>query len=327
MNSELRRILTECIADMERGAGVEDCLKRNPSKAAALRPYLETWATLGSTSLVQPPGTAFNRGRREMLSALRSTPAGFRPLAAARFAPAGATVAAAVVGLAVLLGGAAGTSAALGGPDVTGGVFDAVGLTGNGNGGGISQSSASERGLECASPNAFEGSGNSEDKAKNADDAHEKESCSEDDCETSDADGAEVADANGDEAEADCPQTDENGDATETADGCEDENNGHGNDADHDDEDNPGQGQGNHGADSGGAGDECADVDDGQVADGDENNGHGNDADHDDEGNPGQGQGNHGTNDGEPANGNPNADGNANGGSDPAGQDGDKKKD
>jgi hypothetical protein len=325
MNSEFRKILAECIADMDGGAAVEDCLKRNPSVAATLRPHLETWSTLGSTSLVQPPGTAFNRGRREMLSALRSTPAGLRPLAAARFAPAWATVAAAVVGLVVLLGGAAGTSAALGGPDVTGGVFDAVGVTGDGNGGGISQSSASERGLECASPNAFEGSGNSEDKAKNADDAHEKESCSDDDCETVEADEAEVEDANGDEAGADCPQTDENVDAT-----CEDENNGHGNDADHDDEDNPGQGQGNHGAD-GGAGDECADVDDDEVADEDENNGHGNDADHDDEGNPGQGQGNHGTNDGAPENGNANANGsangNANGGDGSSGQGGDKDKD
>jgi hypothetical protein len=273
MDSVLRNTLADCIADMERGAGVEDCLKRNSSQAAQLRPHLETWAAMGSLPSIQPPAAAFDRGRAAMLGALKPTATGFGPLSVTRFAPAWATVAA-VVAAVILLGGAAGTSAALGGPDPAGRVLSAVGvMTGVATEdaeSGIGHSSASERGLECASPNAFEGKANSEDRSQNAVEAHEKQSC----------DAGPEEDAN-----------------AAVHDGCVDDNRGHGNDADHDDEDNPGLGERDHGADGDVPAEECTVVDGDTGVDGeeDENMGHGNNADHDDEDNPGQGEGNHGT--------------------------------
>ena len=121
MNSELSKALADCLSDMERGAGVEDCLKRHPGLATELRPHLET----SLRDERRPPGPAIGvslgtRGRHAMQAALASPPAPFSPLTAARLAPAWATAAAAVVAVIVLLGGAAGTSAALGGPDVAG---------------------------------------------------------------------------------------------------------------------------------------------------------------------------------------------------------------
>ncbi len=83
------------------------------------------------------------------------------------------------VGALMFAGAAAGASAALGGPNPAGDVLDSVGVTHNDHansddGGGISHSSASDRGKECANPNASEGRANSQDKSKNADDAHTK---------------------------------------------------------------------------------------------------------------------------------------------------------
>ena len=108
-------------------------------------------------------------------------------------------------------------------------VLTVVGVTGHAGGeddhGGISQSSASECGLECANPNAFAGSASSQDKGQNADEAHEKEPCNK----------ADERGANANQA-------------------GEDANNGHGNDADRDDEDDSGQGQSNHGANATGPG-------------------------------------------------------------------------
>jgi hypothetical protein len=173
---------------------------------------------------MQPSAAAFDRGRRAMLATLEADPPQWTPLTAARFAPGWAIAAAAAAAFMLLLGGA-GASAALGGPDPAGDVLSEVGVNTDTNSndahGGIGQSSASDRGLECANPNAFEGSANSQDKAQNAEEAHQKESCSQ---------GAGQGE-----------HTNEAG--PETADA----NRGHGNDADHTDEDNPGQGQGNHG--------------------------------------------------------------------------------
>lgn len=289
MNSELRKILAECIADMDRGAAVEDCLKRNPSMAATLRPHLDTWVTLGSASLVQPPMGAFNRGRREMLSALRGTPAGFRPLAAARLAPTWATVAAAVVGLVVLLGGAAGTSAALGGPDVAGdavgGVVGVFNDRDDGDVDDVDDGEVTNQDYGClvgASPTPEAVPAASPEVDAGVDDGDVND--------LDDVDSENVDEGDSGDAGADCPDTDENGVAIGGADG---------------------------------------NVDEGEDANGDENNGHGNEADHDDEGNPGQGQGNHGANAGGQANGNgnANANGNANGGNGLTGPGGDKKKD
>jgi len=286
MNKPLSNALADCIAQLEGGASVDECLKAHPSQADELRARLEAWQGMATAALAQPSAAALDQGRRAMLSALESAPVKFSPLAAARLAPAWATAAAAAAAFLVLIGGAAGASAALGGPDPAGDVLSVVGVSSSE--GGIGQSSASDRGLECANPNAFEGSANSEDKAQNADDAHQKQSCTQ----------------NADEA-------------GNQGDACEDANKGHGNDADHDDADNPGQGEGNNGATNESADGDCPAGE--ETADA--NSGHGNDADHTDEDNPGQGQGNHGTNDNGNANGQSNDEpiGNANPG-EPQGQ-------
>src|SRR5438093_12664061 len=277
MNRGLDKALTDCISRIERGAGLEECLEAHPSLAGELRPHLETWQAMGTDSLAQPSASAFDQGRRAMLSALESAPVTFSPLSAARLPTAWLTVAAAVAAFMVLIGGAAGASAALGGPDPAGDVLSVVGVnSSDGAHGGIGQSSASDRGRECANPNAFEGSANSEDKGQNADDAHQKQSCSQ---------GA-----------------DEGAAADQSSDACEDANNGNGNDADHDDAGNPGQGKGDNGANSDSANGDCPTAQQGEDA----NNGHGNDTDHDDSSNPGQGQGNHGTNNGSNAGGDAN---------------------
>jgi hypothetical protein len=282
MNREFSKALADCISDMEGGAGIDDCLKRHVSIATQLRPHLETWQAMAAGSLAQPSTAAFDSGRRAMLAAVETAPATFGPFGAIRLAPHGVLAAAAVAAFLVLIGGAAGASAALGGPDPAGDVLSVVGVSSNGDEAhvGIGQSSASDRGLECANPNAFEGSANSEDKGQNADEAHEKQSCSDSD--------------------------EESAAATETGDACEDANKGNGNDADHDDADNPGQGEGNNGA-TGASGDgDCVAGEDTSDA----NSGHGNDADRTDEDNPGQGQGNQGANPESNAGGNGN--GNAN---------------
>ena len=277
MNRAFSKALADCISEMERGSSVGDCLKGHPLHANELRPHLETWQAMAERSPVQSPAAAFDHGRQAVLQALESAPATFGPLAAVRLAPKWATVSAAVAAFLILISGAAGASAALGGPDPAGEVLSGVGVSSDSDGahGGIGQSSASDRGLECANPNASEGSANSDDKAQNADDAHTKKSCSKG------ANGGATADQAGN--------------------GCEDANNGHGNDADHDDASNPGQGVGNNGA--------TGDTSTGDCTAGqgeDANNGHGNDADHDDGSNPGQGQGNNGTGNNAGGNGNAN---------------------
>ncbi len=278
MNRAFSKVLADCISQLERGAGVEECLTAHPSQANELRPHLEAWQAMAGGTLAQPSTAAFDVGRRAMLNALEAAPARWIPFSTARLAP----VAAAVAAFMLLIGGAAGASAALGGPDPAGDVLSVVGVSSDDARGGIGGSSASDRGLECANPNAFEGSANSEDKGQNADDAHEKQSCNE--------------------------GTDE---STTANDGCEDANKGNGNDADHDDADNPGQGQGSNGATGETSGVDCTA---GQET-ADANRGHGNDADQTDEDNPGQGQGNHGTNEGNNASGNEN--GNPNGNANP----------
>jgi len=230
MDNELSKTLADCLAEIEGGASVDDCLKRHPDQASELRPHLESWSVIGGAALVQPSVAALNRGRQAMRSALTSAPSGFGPLAAARMAPAWAAVVAAAV---IVLGGAAGASAALGGPNVAGDALDAVGVTQGDGEGGISHSSASDRGLECANPNAFEGKANSEDKAQNAVDAQSKEKCSPGNCEAeTDTDeveeAAETDDAKGDDAD----DIDEDADdATDDADDADldEEDGGNGN--------------------------------------------------------------------------------------------------
>src|SRR6266542_3531325 len=292
MNRAFSKALGDCISEMEHGAGVSDCLKGHPLHADELRPHLETWQAVAERSPVQPSAATFDQGRQAMLQALESAPATFGPLAAVRLAPKWATVSAAVAAFLILISGAAGASAALGGPDPAGEVLSGVGVSSDSDGahGGIGQSSASDRGLECANPNAFEGSANSDDKAQNADDAHQKQPCN---------------------------KGDEEATANQADDGCEDANNGHGNDADHDDADNTGQGEGNNGASDGASEGNCTAGQEGEDA----NNGNGNDDGHDDASNPGQGQGNNGTGSNTNGQSNNNQDGNGNSNSnEPQGQ-------
>jgi hypothetical protein len=295
MNSELSKILADCIADMERGAAVDDCLKRNPGLESELRPHLETWAAIGAPALVQPPAAAFDHGLAAMLAALKPVPGGLGPLSAVRFAPAWATVTAAAAAVVILLGGAAGTSAALGGPDPTAGVLSAVGV--NRDDSAVDDSEGDAAGLQ------------SEDACEDANRGHGNDPDHDDGDNPGQGEGnhGAVEDATNDE----CAVVESN------QDGCEDANRGHGNDPDHDDEDNPGQGEGNHGADADATPIECTPPTGDTAVDGaaDENKGHGNDADHDDEDNPGQGQGNHGTgNNGTNGNAGEDPGGNGNGG-------------
>src|SRR2546427_12658476 len=129
MNRAVSKALADCIAEMERSAPVEECLGRHPWHAGRLRPRLEAWQAMAAGEPVQPSTAAFERGRRAMLNGLESAPVRSGPLAAARLAPAWATVAAAVAAFLILISGAAGASPALGGPDPAGDVPSAGGAT------------------------------------------------------------------------------------------------------------------------------------------------------------------------------------------------------
>jgi hypothetical protein len=241
MDSELSRILADCIADMERGAGVGDCLKRNPASAAELRPHLEAWAAMGSLPLVQPPAAAFDRGRAAMLGVLKPAPMGFGPLSRMRLAPAWATVPAAAAAVLILLGGAAGTSAALGGPDPAGQVLSVVGVgRDDGGAGGDSNSAVSS----CPSPTPEATPQGAEGTEADGEFCDENRGHGNDpDHDDEDNPGQGQGDHGAD-------------DPAGTAGEGEDANRGHGNDADNDDPDNPGQGQGNHGTGNNGNGQE-----------------------------------------------------------------------
>ncbi len=51
MDSKLRKLLTDCIRDIETGAlDVEGCLQRHPDRAAELRPHLELRSRLNAAA-------------------------------------------------------------------------------------------------------------------------------------------------------------------------------------------------------------------------------------------------------------------------------------
>src|SRR5262245_49993290 len=133
MNRALSNALADCISQMERGAGVDDCLKSHPSFENQLRPHLETWQAVAAGTLAQPSTAALERGRRAMQTALEAAPPKLTPLTAARLAPGWAVAAAAVAAFMLLLGGAVGASAALGGPDPAGEVLSEVGVNSDTN--------------------------------------------------------------------------------------------------------------------------------------------------------------------------------------------------
>ena len=126
MDNKLRKILTECIRDIETGAlDVEGCLQRYPDRAAELRPHLTLWSGLNTSAKAQPNFGSQQRGRQQMLGALSDMERGPDNR---KMIPAVARVVVVMAAAALLVGGAAGASAALGGPDITDDVLTTVGI-------------------------------------------------------------------------------------------------------------------------------------------------------------------------------------------------------
>ncbi len=130
MDRKLRRILTESIRDIETGArDVEGCLQQHSDRAAELRPYLELWSGLNSAAKAQPSLGGRQRGQQQLLAALSDMEATEERRMIPFLTPALAKAAAVIAGVALLAIGAAGASAAFGGPDVAGDVLSSVGIT------------------------------------------------------------------------------------------------------------------------------------------------------------------------------------------------------
>jgi len=162
MDRNLRRILAECIRDIETGeADVRDRLQQHPELAAGLRSHLDLWHGLESASRAEPRLAGQERGRQKLLTALTDLERGDR-MTPTLLAPAAAKAAAVIAGIALFAGGTMGASAALGGPDVGDEVLSAVGIN--------NAPDAAQNGKDHANPNAFEGSDNAGQGAGNASD-------------------------------------------------------------------------------------------------------------------------------------------------------------
>ncbi len=158
MDSKLRKILTECVRDIETGArDVEGCLQRHPDRAAELRPHLELWSRLNAAAKAQPSFGSQQRGKQQLLGALSDMERGKDK---GRMIPAVAKIAVVMVAAALLVGGAAGASAALGGPDVGGHVLSTMGIN--------HAPDAAQNGKDHANDNAFQGSDNAGEGIDNA---------------------------------------------------------------------------------------------------------------------------------------------------------------
>jgi len=158
MDGKLRKILTECIREIESGdSSMEDCLQRYPDRAAELRPHLELWSGLNAAAKAEPNLGSQQRGQQRLEAAVSEAEreGGRRmiPFLTPALAKAGAVAVAAVL----VIGGAAGASAALGGPDVAGDVLSGIGI-----------SNASDTGQEHANQNAFDGADNAGQGINNA---------------------------------------------------------------------------------------------------------------------------------------------------------------
>ena len=160
MDSKLRKLLTECIRDIETGArDLEGCVREHPECAWELRPHLELWSGLNTAPKAQPKFGGRQRGQNQLLGALADMENSEGKRMNPTLIPALAKVLAVVAGVALLAGSAIGASAALGGPDVAGEVLSGIGI-----------SNASDNGKEHANPNAFEGSDNAGQGRDNASD-------------------------------------------------------------------------------------------------------------------------------------------------------------
>ena len=161
MDSKLRKILTECIRAIETGArDAEGCLQQYPDRAAELRPHLELWSRLDATPKAQPSLAGRQRGEHQLLGALADMEKEQEQRTTRFLTPVLVKGAAVVAGVVLLAGGAAGASAALGGPNVPAEVLSGIGI-----------SNASDTGKEHANPNAFEGSDNAGQGSDNASDS------------------------------------------------------------------------------------------------------------------------------------------------------------
>ena len=158
MDRKLRKILTECIRDVETGArDIEGCLQRHPDRAVELRPHLELWRGLNAAAKAQPNSGSQQRGQHQLLAALSDMDKRGERRMIPFLTPAVAKAAAVVAGVVLLTGGAAGASAALGGPNVAGDVLSGIGI-----------SNASDTGREHANPNALDGADNAGQGIDNA---------------------------------------------------------------------------------------------------------------------------------------------------------------
>jgi hypothetical protein len=166
MDRKLRKILTESIRDIETGAlDVEGCLQRHPDRAVDLWPHLELWRGLDAAAKAQPNSGSQQRGQHQLLAALSDMETRGKRRMIPFLTPALVKAAAVVAGVVLLTGGAAGASAALGGPNVADEVLTAVGVT-NGSDHGPNENANPNASERCG--NATQGRGNASENAANS---------------------------------------------------------------------------------------------------------------------------------------------------------------
>jgi hypothetical protein len=131
MDRNLRKLLADCLRELEVSGDIEACLRRYPDRAQELRPYLERAASLSAQGLADPQPTGQSRGRQRLLSRLAELDqqsGGGKQMTIFNLS----LVRAAAMGTAAifLVGGTAFASAALGGPNLVPGVMDDVPVAG-----------------------------------------------------------------------------------------------------------------------------------------------------------------------------------------------------
>ena len=105
MKSALKQALADCLARVEAGAGIEECLRGHDALAAELRPLLEAAQTLRARDVADCRSEAFQRGRTRMHAARMSeTERGGRTAWAGLWRPLALTGVAAAVALITALG-------------------------------------------------------------------------------------------------------------------------------------------------------------------------------------------------------------------------------
>ena len=80
MKSALKQALADCLARLEAGAGIEECLRGHEALAAELRPLLKAAQALRARDVADYRPDAFQRGHARMHAARMSeTERGGRP--------------------------------------------------------------------------------------------------------------------------------------------------------------------------------------------------------------------------------------------------------